>query len=861
MGQTVKEAESKFQTKQEFAATGVIGLDPYVVLAENQLRVVVEGVGGGNTILVQGKVRNGTNYQTLATINGASSGTTVDVSTYDHVRFNCSAYAASGTPTLLVSGFFSKAASGGGSGETNTASNQGASGVGVFDGKVGVDLQFRNVNAASNKVTVVLDGGNKEIDIDVDPSNIDIADLDQVGTLNNGSLLGTDSSGEVESMDGWQRTSGGGLNCSQTVEPAGGSGGNQLNIESLNVNPTANSDNISWTLKSFNGALDTAGAGFNIGTNGQALTLVNYDFNHQGTSDTGHLIYQNMNSSLGNGSDPISIKGVNFIQAYTNIAANVEIDGPIYGFLSQLNYNSSSTTSANHSHNTFADFTNMPCASGAYQSITATPIISEIKNNANYSGFNLAPTITTFTGNAGFTGIGVSPDITTMGTGGFFGINVNPTVSSCTDAYGIYVNMNNVTASGNKLALSATGDVSIIGSLSFTGALSVGQFSSFYAVAPVNSGSPNPTTLHSMITSVTSVSNEFTSSADTIGVNTATLTTMNSGSTVIAGAFGLGLTALALPCVTTTHTNSYLSDMTMAGYALSLDGTSTGGTIDVVHACRAVGVPNGVTTINHFRAFEFNLPFGGVATQTHGLWLESGDYSWMSHGLKIGGSAPGAATGTWSTTSAITLTDRAKGTARNTETITLQVAAAAANPTDTILAVTSGTSAARVLTITPNDGTNNGATPVDLTTAELVQLINEGLVTGKNVTVTDTAFYLRDQSASGGDATNLANGGEGDGLVATFSGGTAGTDVVDSGVRLQIEGGDIKLAALDVQLDTTTGTKIGTSTSQKIGFYNATPIVQPTSSGSATAGAAYGATEQSMLQEVYDAVRALGLMS
>jgi hypothetical protein len=60
-----------------------------------------------------------------------------------------------------------------GVGETNTASNQGAAGVGVYDAKSGVDLQFRNINAASNKVSVALDAGNKEIDINVNEANLD----------------------------------------------------------------------------------------------------------------------------------------------------------------------------------------------------------------------------------------------------------------------------------------------------------------------------------------------------------------------------------------------------------------------------------------------------------------------------------------------------------------------------------------------------------------------------------------------------------------------------------------------------------------------------------------------------------------
>lgn len=58
-----------------------------------------------------------------------------------------------------------------GGGETNTGSNQGIDGVGVFDTKSGVDLQFRNVAPASSKVTVVLNG--KDVDLDIVEANID----------------------------------------------------------------------------------------------------------------------------------------------------------------------------------------------------------------------------------------------------------------------------------------------------------------------------------------------------------------------------------------------------------------------------------------------------------------------------------------------------------------------------------------------------------------------------------------------------------------------------------------------------------------------------------------------------------------
>jgi hypothetical protein len=51
-------------------------------------------------------------------------------------------------------------------GEANTASNQGA-GVGPFDGKVGVDLEFRTLIAVG-PVKITLDGPNKEIDVDIE---------------------------------------------------------------------------------------------------------------------------------------------------------------------------------------------------------------------------------------------------------------------------------------------------------------------------------------------------------------------------------------------------------------------------------------------------------------------------------------------------------------------------------------------------------------------------------------------------------------------------------------------------------------------------------------------------------------------
>ena len=89
--------------------------------------------------------------------------------------------------------------------------------------------------------------------------------------------------------------------------------------------------------------------------------------------------------------------------------------------------------------------------------------------------------------------------------------------------------------------------------------------------------------------------------------------------------------------------------------------------------------------------------------------------------------------------------------------------------------------------------------------------------------------------------------------------GTSGTQrltIAKSDGQLTVNG-NLNLSTKDLVTDTTTGTKIGTGTTQKIGFFNATPVVQQ----AAVADATDAASTQARLNDLLARVRTLGLIA
>ena len=529
-----------------------------------------------------------------------------------------------------------------------------------------------------------------------------------------------------------------GLDLSEQLQVVDAQGGN-LHQFNQQVNPTVNAPDTSRTNISISSAIDTNDDGFDLGQNGNAIRNIFSNITHGNKSDTGSIEHFQMNCSLGNGTDAITVEGLSWIFGFGAINANCTMDGPLQGYGFQPNVNASAAMTNNCYVNAFYDGAVIGCAmQSSYTSANFSPTIASAANNTGITGINIAPTVTAFVGNAGFTGIGISGTFGTMNlNSNWSGLNVNPTIANARYAAAVNVTMDNVTPyagvqsslvfqdltftwiaagdnnsytieytgggtagsevvtiSGNAIAcqiesgvstanqiktafeansgfnasititVSGTGTntqvtagptnfvngenvgqvyaayldgkVAITGALEFNGDFQCARFDAFRQYN-LTDGGGQPSSGHSLITSPTVAPSTTVANADTLGVNTAALFNIGANATVTT-AF-LGLSALGLPAVLTMGAGATVDRISGAVFALSLDATAGGGTVDIVSLCRSIAIPNGATTVNRLYGYEFDLPFGDPGTASWGLYLAPDVNNWIKGSLKIGGTA------------------------------------------------------------------------------------------------------------------------------------------------------------------------------------------------------------------------------
>lgn len=205
---------------------------------------------------------------------------------------------------------------------------------------------------------------------------------------------------------------------------------------------------------------------------------------------------------------------------------------------------------------------------------------------------------------------------------------------------------------------------------------------------------------------------------------------------------------------------------------------------------------------------------------------DSTNYAWEIPAELLGAvgiSTTGPATGTavFTVTSGSFIGLPVNATANAATSITGNVAA-----TGTLTITSASASAAAI----GRQGATNPALQVDASTASSL--------TGLKVKAAGTGAGLAlSVVETGGTNNNLTIDAMGSGTI-TIAGTSTGAVTITPATTitgiLTSNGGITMGDAKNIVLNATTGTKIGTATTQKLGFYNVTPVVQPAASTDAT---------------------------
>lgn len=193
-----------------------------------------------------------------------------------------------------------------GAGETNTVSNVGTNGIGIFKQKTGSDLEFKKINAGSSKVTVTDDIGNNEVDVDITESNIVIGNLSgapigavigtsDIQTLTNKTLTATSNDVSAKSLHSATTI----VDVSSATAPSNGQiltatssttatwQTNSPSLTTSSITATTNTSTTSSTYVVINGMTTTPSSGTYI------VTFSASGSHSNGSSDATYAIHSN----------------------------------------------------------------------------------------------------------------------------------------------------------------------------------------------------------------------------------------------------------------------------------------------------------------------------------------------------------------------------------------------------------------------------------------------------------------------------------------------------------------------------------------------------------------------------------------
>jgi hypothetical protein len=88
---------------RQIQSSGSLGL--FDITDDLVIRLVVEGAGVSNAIVVRGRIKGQSAFNTLQTVTGSAS-TTVTVATYEEIEIDCTVYASTGTAVKVIATSF-----------------------------------------------------------------------------------------------------------------------------------------------------------------------------------------------------------------------------------------------------------------------------------------------------------------------------------------------------------------------------------------------------------------------------------------------------------------------------------------------------------------------------------------------------------------------------------------------------------------------------------------------------------------------------------------------------------------------------------------------------------------------------------
>lgn len=257
-----------------------------------------------------------------------------------------------------------------------------------------------------------------------------VLDAGDIGGGTPNTFTGFDGSGNMYTIPGYTiNGTSGGADVLLVEEPNNGSGNTVHNLI-YNFEPLQNSPNENWNINNNQINLDNNNSGFTFGTSGTAVRIHSNTFSNTNSGNIGELVFTNNYFNVGNGTDPISVRGFSYSYGFGNVNANVTVNGPMQGYGFQPAIDSSATIASGSYITAFYDSANIQTtATSGYISFNASPFIEAIANNSNYTALNIGTGIDNFVGNAGYTAIAINPNLGTFNTGGFQGVQINPTIT------------------------------------------------------------------------------------------------------------------------------------------------------------------------------------------------------------------------------------------------------------------------------------------------------------------------------------------------------------------------------------------------------------------------------------------------